>query len=257
LGGDGRALRRRALRAHLRACGDCRDYRSAIAERQSRVAALAPAMPSAAAMRLLDSVFASAGGGFGGAGLFTGFGVPAALKSLTALALVAASTAGVLQVVEPGTGRGPAGEERAAPVVAPSGPAAPARSTHRARSSARAHGGHGTAPRGRADAERARAPYADAAPPRESSVVTHGSPVAGPAVTPDAAPSGREAPPRHHGGRVRNLVSGTADSDPVQHAVSVITHPNVPSAPEVRVTLPVKVPTAPPHPKRKHAKHLA
>ena len=58
--GDGRALRSRALRAHLRACSDCRSFNAGIADRQAKLAALAPAMPSAAAAGLLESVVGAA-----------------------------------------------------------------------------------------------------------------------------------------------------------------------------------------------------
>lgn len=49
-GRDGRALRARAMRSHLRACGACREFHWAIADRPRRLAALFPALPAAAAV---------------------------------------------------------------------------------------------------------------------------------------------------------------------------------------------------------------
>jgi RNA polymerase sigma factor (sigma-70 family) len=66
--GDGRVLRGRQLRAHLRACEDCRGFRNAIRARRSDLAALAPMMPALAAAGLLQQILGSghAGGGTGG-----------------------------------------------------------------------------------------------------------------------------------------------------------------------------------------------
>jgi hypothetical protein len=66
--GDGRVLRGRRLRAHLRACEDCRGFREGIRERRADLAALAPAMPALAAAGLLQNILGSghAGGGTGG-----------------------------------------------------------------------------------------------------------------------------------------------------------------------------------------------
>jgi RNA polymerase sigma factor (sigma-70 family) len=247
--GDGRALRGRALRAHLRACADCRDFRSAIADRQSKLAALTPAMPSAAATGLLESVAAGAGGGIGGAGLVTGFSVPAAL---TALAVVAALGAGALRATEPGSGRGSA---RAAPILRSSGPTIPARSGHPAPRSHRAHSrppGHGTPHRTRrADGGRGRAHYTG--PQRDSAGTPHAPAVAGPRATADAAPGTPAARSRHRG-PLRRFASPTGGDDPVQQGVSAIGHIDLPSPAEVRDALPVKVPPLPIHPKRTRAK---
>ena len=50
--GDGRTLRRRDVRAHLRACSECRAFRAGIEQRHGDLAALRP-MPAVAAAALL------------------------------------------------------------------------------------------------------------------------------------------------------------------------------------------------------------
>ncbi|HWO16524.1 MAG TPA: RNA polymerase sigma factor, partial [Solirubrobacterales bacterium] len=66
---DGRIVRRRDIRAHLRACPSCRRFRDDIAERRQELAALAP-LPAVAAAGLLQGVLGagSAGSGAGLAG---------------------------------------------------------------------------------------------------------------------------------------------------------------------------------------------
>src|SRR3954462_2291353 len=54
--GDGRKLRARKLRAHLRACAGCREFEAAIGRRRADLAALAPMLPAPAAAGLLKSV---------------------------------------------------------------------------------------------------------------------------------------------------------------------------------------------------------
>lgn len=65
--GDGRALRARRLRAHLRACDDCSSFRDSIKTRSAQLAAVAPPLPLAMAGGLLRDVF-GAGNGTGGGG---------------------------------------------------------------------------------------------------------------------------------------------------------------------------------------------
>jgi RNA polymerase sigma factor (sigma-70 family) len=64
---DGRVLRGRKLRAHLRHCADCSDFRAGIGQRRSDLAALAPPLPALAAAGVLQSL-AGAGGGGGSVG---------------------------------------------------------------------------------------------------------------------------------------------------------------------------------------------
>jgi RNA polymerase sigma factor (sigma-70 family) len=66
--GDRRVLRGRRLRAHLRGCEGCRDFRAGIRQRRADLAALAPPLPALAAAGLLQNILGSshAGGGTGG-----------------------------------------------------------------------------------------------------------------------------------------------------------------------------------------------
>jgi RNA polymerase sigma factor (sigma-70 family) len=95
---DGRVTRRRDIRAHLRACQDCRRFREEVAGRREDLAALSP-LPAIAGSGLLHGLLGSAGGSVAsGAGL-TGaaggvaaksLGATAAVKSAAAVAVVAA-----------------------------------------------------------------------------------------------------------------------------------------------------------------------
>lgn len=106
-GADGRVARRRDLRAHLRACSDCRAFRESIAERRHDFAAIAP-LPLAASAGLLHAVLggsnasaAAAGSGAGGsvAGTIAAGGgkavaTSAIVKSAATVAVVAVVGAG-------------------------------------------------------------------------------------------------------------------------------------------------------------------
>ncbi|MDA0167838.1 sigma-70 family RNA polymerase sigma factor [Solirubrobacter taibaiensis] len=58
--GDGRVLRGRGLRAHLRSCAGCRVFQADIKQREKRLAMLAPPLPTAGAAALLSQIL---GGG--------------------------------------------------------------------------------------------------------------------------------------------------------------------------------------------------
>jgi RNA polymerase sigma factor (sigma-70 family) len=98
---DRRKLRGRKLRAHLKACGGCRDFQAMMDVRHRDLAAVAPPLPAIAAAALLHGL---GGGGNGGlaaglAGLAssgTGKAVAtsAVAKGLTAVAVVATVSAG-------------------------------------------------------------------------------------------------------------------------------------------------------------------
>ncbi|MGE0067371.1 MAG: sigma-70 family RNA polymerase sigma factor [Solirubrobacterales bacterium] len=103
--GDGRVLRRRDLRAHLRSCADCRSFRAEIDGRSRDLAALSP-LPALAAAGILQGLFGGGGGGgaAGGglAGLLGGgaakaIGTSAAVKATATVAAVAVLGAGVAQ----------------------------------------------------------------------------------------------------------------------------------------------------------------
>ena len=78
--GDGRRFGNRKLRAHLRECEGCRDFRAAIGSRQSDLKVIAPPVPAALALGLVKSFFG--GGGAGGAGAGAGVTGGAAAKGL-------------------------------------------------------------------------------------------------------------------------------------------------------------------------------
>jgi RNA polymerase sigma factor (sigma-70 family) len=193
--GDGRALRGRAFRAHLRDCGECSDFRATIADRQSKLAALTPGLPAAEAARLLERI-ASGGGGFAGGGLSTGLGVSIAVKSLSALAVGVTIGVGALDAIEKsdGAARAPVGAQPAS-VAAPA-----ARATHARAHPGRAHrrGNHasGAAARGGTAVKRhGGAPAVDGpAPevPKRGETVRLQTRAPG---TPPAATSGRTAAP--------------------------------------------------------------
>jgi RNA polymerase sigma factor (sigma-70 family) len=246
-GADGRSLRGRALRAHLRACADCRDFRSAIGERRSKLASLTPVIPPGAATGLLDSVLVGAGGSVGGSGLFAGLAVPAALQSFTTVAVVAALGAGVLDVVDPGSGGGGSGREiRVADAPRANGAAAAVPTGRHARGSHQAH--HG--PTGRSTPGRTRAPAdrrrpANHAPPSRNAV--DATPAAAPAAPQVSSGPGDSAPSARarRRGPLRQVVP--RDSHPIREGVRGIISTDLP---EVRAALPVKVPPLPLHPKR-------
>ena len=80
---DGRVLRGRKVRAHLRSCSSCEAFRTAIGTRTADLRAIAPPLPAAAASGLLAGL-GGAGAGAGGAGAAAG---------LKTLALVAGAVA--------------------------------------------------------------------------------------------------------------------------------------------------------------------
>ena len=99
--GDGRVTRRRDVRAHLRACAECRRFRAEIEGREQGFASLAP-LPAAAAAGLLQGLLGggAAGGGSGAAGAAVAGGAAKALGSSAALK----SAAAVLAIAAIGTG---------------------------------------------------------------------------------------------------------------------------------------------------------
>ena len=102
---DGRVLRARKLRAHLRHCAGCRDFRSGIGQRRSDLAALAPPLPALAAAGLQQSLVGGSGGSVGGGvlGLLAAGGgktlaTSGALKAGAALLATAAIGVGTAEV---------------------------------------------------------------------------------------------------------------------------------------------------------------
>jgi RNA polymerase sigma factor (sigma-70 family) len=129
---DGRALRGRPLRAHLRGCEACRTLREAIGARRADLAAIAPPLPAAAATGLLSGILG--GGGHGGGGLTSTVAAKVAsgalgAKTLAGAAVVATVAVGTTQVLPPQhvpSGRDAARPAAAAPSASPASTVAPA-----------------------------------------------------------------------------------------------------------------------------------
>lgn len=86
--GNGRTLRGRKIRAHLRDCGGCAAFAAAIPGRSRDLRALAPPLPAAAAAGILAKLLGS-GSGAGGAGA-AGGGAGAAATTATGVGKVVA-----------------------------------------------------------------------------------------------------------------------------------------------------------------------
>jgi RNA polymerase sigma factor (sigma-70 family) len=103
---DGRVLRGRALRAHLRDCSGCRDFQALIETRRGDLRALAPPLPATLASATLTRLLARGGGGGHTAGASATAGsalgghVAASFvaKGLAGVAVMAAATAGTLHL---------------------------------------------------------------------------------------------------------------------------------------------------------------
>jgi RNA polymerase sigma factor (sigma-70 family) len=117
---DGRILRGRRLRAHLRDCERCADFRAGIVDRREDLAQLAPALALPGVLGLLKGLGlgggAGATGAAGSAGAGAGLGGSVAVKSATAVLAAATIGAGAAQVggvVDlPGLGDGGAAADR-------------------------------------------------------------------------------------------------------------------------------------------------
>jgi RNA polymerase sigma factor (sigma-70 family) len=95
--GDGRVIRRRDIRAHLRGCAGCRRFSEEIKGRRKDFAALSP-LPALAAAGLLQGLLGSTSGG-GGGGLAAGLGGGAAKSIGASAALKGAATVAVVAAV--------------------------------------------------------------------------------------------------------------------------------------------------------------
>ncbi len=110
---DGRVLRGRGLRAHLRDCAGCRDFHALIETRAADLHALAPPLPATLASATLARLLANGGGGghAAGAGATAGsalgghVGASLMAKGLAGVAVMAAATAGTLHLTAGSRGR--------------------------------------------------------------------------------------------------------------------------------------------------------
>ena len=102
----GGALRRTALRRHLRGCSGCREFRDEVRRQRSAMAVLLPVVPAAG---LKNAVLTGAGLSAGGAGSTAGAGAAgmgvagaklAVLKGVVAVAIAGAGAAGGVAAVQ-------------------------------------------------------------------------------------------------------------------------------------------------------------
>jgi hypothetical protein len=98
---DGRKLRGRKHRAHMKACASCREFQHSIGVRQRDFAALAPPLPLVAATSILHGL---AGGGHGGAASSAAGLAGGGTGKAVATSALAKSVAAVAVVATVGTG---------------------------------------------------------------------------------------------------------------------------------------------------------
>jgi len=123
--GDGRVLRGRRMRAHLRGCRSCQAFRAALGQRPHDLAALVPPLPAAAGAALLGHLLPGAkatvasGGasapGVGG-GIAATLGTKVAVVAATAAA-VAGGTAATTRIVGQHSSARPTSERHHTPAV--------------------------------------------------------------------------------------------------------------------------------------------
>jgi len=108
--GDGRVLRARRVRGHMRECADCAAFAAAIPARRAELQALAPPLAPLAATGILGGLLGAGSGhgaGAGGAGWLAAgaatksAGAVLAAKAAVGVAIVATATVGVTQVLRP------------------------------------------------------------------------------------------------------------------------------------------------------------
>ncbi len=104
---DGRMLRGRKLRAHLRTCDDCRSFRDSIGGRRTDLRALAPPLPAPAAAAILSGVLGGGGGAGGGIAALVGGAAGQSVAGSAALKATAIAVATGLGIVGAGVLVGP------------------------------------------------------------------------------------------------------------------------------------------------------
>jgi RNA polymerase sigma factor (sigma-70 family) len=96
--GDGRVTRRRDVRAHLRSCASCREFRDEIGSRRQDLAALAP-LPAVAAAGMLHGMVGGGTQAAGGGGVAAALGGGAAKTIATSAAVKGVATVAVVAAV--------------------------------------------------------------------------------------------------------------------------------------------------------------
>jgi RNA polymerase sigma factor (sigma-70 family) len=97
--GDGRLLRRREMRAHLRSCPECCRFEDGLKDRQRDLAAIAP-LPAVVATGLLQGLIGGAGaGGAAGGGALAGAGAATGKTVAGSVLAKGVATAAVVAVV--------------------------------------------------------------------------------------------------------------------------------------------------------------
>jgi RNA polymerase sigma factor (sigma-70 family) len=137
--GDGRVLRARRVRGHMRDCADCAAFAAAIPARRAELQALAPPLAPLAATGILGGVLGAGSGhgagevGWLAAGAATkSAGAVLAAKAVVGVAILTTATVGVTHVLRPAAHRrAPVSQTSTArgggpPLVATGGHAAPA-----------------------------------------------------------------------------------------------------------------------------------
>jgi RNA polymerase sigma factor (sigma-70 family) len=188
--GDGRVLRGRRMRSHLRACEGCQTFNDLLRSRRRDLAMLAPPIPAAAALGVLHKVIggnasgasaaaassAATGGSLGSLVAGKAVAGPLVAKAVAVLAVAAAAGAGAVEVATGGHGAGSS-----------STPAVPGAKSHAARS---AGGGAATTLPATSSAGGRHSSGAGAAP-------GHGSAASGAAGTHGNSQFGRSHAPAH------------------------------------------------------------
>jgi RNA polymerase sigma factor (sigma-70 family) len=94
--GDGRVMRGRRMRAHVRSCRACRTFKAALAHRPADLGALAPALPATAGAALLAHLLPGAKAGLassaGTAAAGAGGGIATTVSTKVAIVAVATAT---------------------------------------------------------------------------------------------------------------------------------------------------------------------
>jgi hypothetical protein len=241
--GDGRSLRGRAVRAHLRACEECRELREATAQRRSHLAALAPAMPAATVKRVVGALGLAGGGGAAAESGLLAAGLPVALKALTAVLAGAGVTGAVA------AGGSPAGVDPPALRAAAQDRPADKR-TRRAAEQPRGRTAARRATERRAGAGPERSSRTPAATPDTKRFTRQSATVAGPTPGADRAPQppapapAAEAPPQRPT-PVRDVVGPREDPGQIRTSVRVVGTTTATTVNNVRDSVSEAVPALP------------